>query len=57
MKRLGKLKKKKKTQTINCLKATLLIIKTQVTCTKNYVIQGVKNEDQVYLIKEVLNKI
>ena len=27
---------------MNCLKNTLLIMKTQVTCPKNYVIQGVK---------------
>ena len=58
MKRLLKLKKKKKTQTINCLKATLLIIKAKVTCTKNYMIQKVKkNEDQVQAIKEVFNKM
>ena len=41
-----------------CLKITLLIIKAQVTCTKNYVIEKVKkNNDQVYLIKEVLDRL
>ena len=29
-----------------------------MTCTKNYIIQKVKkNEDQVYLIKEILDEI
>ena len=54
MKRLLKLKKKKK-KIIYCLSTTLLNIKTQVICVKNYARQKVKNEDQVYLIKEVLN--
>ena len=31
-----KIEKEEKKQTINCLKNTLLIIKAQVTCTKNY---------------------
>ena len=44
---------------MNCLKNTLLIIEAQVTCTKNYARQKVKkkNEDQVYLIKKVLNRM
>ena len=43
---------------MNCLKNTLLIIEAQVTCTKNYAKQKVKkNEDQVYLIKQVLNRM
>ena len=43
---------------MNCLKNTLLIIAPQVTCTKNNARQKVKeNEDQVYLIKEVLNRM
>ena len=42
---------------MNCLKNTLLIVKAQVTYTKNCTRQKEKeNEDQVYLIKEVLNK-
>ena len=43
---------------MNCLKNILLIIAAQVTCTKNNARQKVKqNEDQVYLIKEVLNRM
>ena len=43
---------------MNCLKNTLLIIEAQVTCTKNYATKKVKkNDDQVYSIKEVLNKL
>ena len=43
---------------MNCLKATLLFIKVQVTCKKNYTRQKVKrNKYQVYAIKKVLDKI
>ena len=40
--RIAEIKKIRKKHTMNCLKNTLLIIKAQVTCTKNYVIQKVK---------------
>ena len=43
---------------MNCLDNTLLIITAQVVYTKNYVRQKVKkNEDQVYAIKKLLNKM
>ena len=43
---------------MNFLKNILLIIKVQVACTKNYARQKVKkNEDQVYAIKKVLDKM
>ena len=42
---------------MNCLQNTLLIIEAQVTCTKNYARQGNKNEDQIYVIKKVLNRM
>ena len=45
---------------MNCLNSTLLITEVQVTCTKNYARKKVKkkkNEDQVYLIKKVLNRM
>ena len=43
---------------MNCLKNTLLIIEAQVICTKRYTRQKVKkNENQVYAIKKVLNKM
>ena len=37
----------------------MLIIKAQVTCIKNYVIQKVKikNKDHIHLIKEMLDKL
>ena len=50
------MKEKKKT-TIYCLNTTLLIIKAQVICIKNYETEGARNEAQVYLIKEALDKI
>ena len=44
---------------MNYLKNTLLFIRVQMICTKNYARQKVKkkkkNEDQAYLIKEMLN--
>ena len=42
---------------MNYLKNTLLFIKVQMICTKNYARQKVKKkkEDQAYLIKEMLN--
>ena len=52
-----KLKKKERAYTISCLIETLLITNVQVTCTKKYARQKAKrNENQVYSIKEVLNK-
>ena len=45
---------------MNYLKNTLLFIKVQMICTKNYARQKVKkkkNEDQAYLIKEMLNRM
>ena len=43
---------------MNCLKTTLLFIKVQVTCTKNYTRPKVKkNKYEVYAIKKVLDKI
>ena len=43
---------------MNCLSTTLLIIKNQAICIKNYAIQkGKINEDQVNLMKERLDKI
>ena len=43
---------------MNCVKNTLLIIKAWVTCAKKLLeAEGKKNEDQVYLIKKVLNKM
>ena len=35
----------------------MLIIKAQVICIKNYETEGPRNEAQVYLIKEALDKI
>ena len=52
-----KLKEKKNSWTINCLKNTLLFIKFQVICTKKHVREKVKNEDQAYLIKEMLDRM
>ena len=42
---------------MNCLKNTLLIIKAQVTCPKNYARQKLKKGDKVYLIKKVLYRM
>ena len=45
---------------MNYLKNTLLFIKVQMICTKNYARQKEKkkkNEDQAYLIKEMLNRM
>ena len=50
--------KKEEKNIIYCLITTLLNIKIQVICIKNYVRQKVKkNEDQVYSIKEILDQI
>ena len=44
---------------MNYLKNSLLFIKVQMICSKNYARQKVKkkNEDQAYLIKEMLNRM
>ena len=43
---------------MNCLKNTLLIIEAQVTCKKKLrKTKGKEIDDQVYLIKEVLNRM
>ena len=45
---------------MNCLKTSLLIIEAQVIYTKCYARQKVKkkkNEDEVYAMKKVLNKM
>ena len=39
---IAEIKKEEKTLTMNCLKNTLLIIKAQAICTKNYARQKVK---------------
>ena len=41
---------------MNCLKNTLLIIKAPAICTKNYE-RHERNENKVYLIKDVINKM
>ena len=54
------MKKKKKTQIIGCLKNTLLNIEVQSPSDmykKLRMTEGERNEDQVYVIKKVLDKM